>query len=381
MGRMMGAANSCNSSSVVFIYAVFFLAVVTGCGPSPEELKAVNYTPFRGDDWAVSTAEEQGLNPELVAELFYNASRLDTIYGLSIVKNGYLIAEDYFNGGSVEKKVLLQSASKSYYSALIGIALERGCLTSIDQKMIEFFPKVADQIRDPRKKQITIRHLLQMRSGYPWEESDPALWEAMFTGDYSPLIGKFPIVSDPGTEFHYSNLSTHWLGVILERACRTDLRSFAQDNLFSHIDTEVGNWPQVLNDEYYAHFELTLRDAAKFGLLYLNDGEYDGKRVVSSDWVGESLRTYSEDAWTIKVGRNFNDAGYGYQWWSVQAGDHQYSLAWGHGGQQIVLLDEFDMVIVVNANPFYQEHNDLAWKHEKANLNLVADFIASLPSE
>ena len=133
----------------------------------------------------------------------------------------------------------------------------------------------------------------------------------------------------------------------------------------------------------HPHFELSARDAAKFGLLYLNDGEYNGNRVVSPNWVHDSLLTYSEDAWTIRVDRNFNDTGYGYgyQWWSVRAGDHQYSLAWGHGGQQIVLLDEFDMVIVVTADPFYQEHNDQAWKHEKANLNLVADFIASLPSE
>jgi len=220
-----------------------------------------------------------------------------------------------------------------------------------------------------------------MCSGYPWEESDPALWDALFTADYTPLIVHFPLISDPGTEFHYSNLSPHWLGVIVERACNTDLKSFAQEHLFSPLDTEVGHWPQVLYDEYYPHFEVSARDAAKFGLMYLNDGEYNGRRVVSADWMHDSLLTYSEDAWHIKVGRNFNDPSYGYQWWSVRAGDHQYSLAWGHGGQQIALLDEFDMVIVVTADPFYQEHNDQAWKYEKANLNLVANFIASLSRE
>ncbi len=90
---------------------------------------------------------------------------------------------------------------------------------------------------------------------------------------------------------------------------------------------------------------------------------------------------YSEDAWSIRVGRNFKDAGYGYLWWSIRAGDHRYNLAWGHGGQQIALLDELDLVIVTTADPFYQEHNDQSWKHEKANLNMVADFIESLPSE
>ena len=74
-------------------------------------------------------------------------------------------------------------------------------------------------------------------------------------------------------------------------------------------------------------------------------------------------------------------ARWGYQWWSVQAGDYHYNLAWGHGGQQIVLLDEFDMVIVVKADPLFAQHGYDPWKHEKADLNLVADFIASLPSE
>jgi CubicO group peptidase (beta-lactamase class C family) len=125
----------------------------------------------------------------------------------------------------------------------------------------------------------------------------------------------------------------------------------------------------------------TARDLAKFGLLYLNGGEYEGTQIIPADWVHDSLRTYSEDAWTTRVGRSFRDIGYGYQWWSVRAGDHRYALAWGHGGQQIVLVAEFDMVIVVTADPPYLQHGDGSWRHEKANLNLVADFVASLPTE
>jgi hypothetical protein len=94
----------------------------------------------------------------------------------------------------------------------------------------------------------------------------------------------------------------------------------------------------------------------------------------------DSLQTCSEDAWEHRVGRNFRDVGHGYQWWSVRAGDHRYNLAWGHGGQQIVVLDELGMVIVV-ADPLYGETEDGPWNREKANLNLVANFIASLPGE
>jgi CubicO group peptidase (beta-lactamase class C family) len=370
-------------SLMIIAIAFLLMLALPSSGPSIEDLLAVDYTPLPGDDWEVSTPAEQGLDPILMAELYYNAAELETIYSLLVIKNGYLIAEDYFNGGSVDQKDRLQSVTKSYTSALVGIALDQGYLVSIDQKMLDSFPEVADQITDPRKEQITIRHLLQMRAGYPWEETDPVLWDGLLSGHYPPLIEEFPLIADPGTEFHYSNLSSNWLGIIVDRATGMSLKSFAEEHLFSVIDVEAGEWGMDAegHNNGCGDLHFSARDAAKFGLLYLDDGEYEGEQVISEDWVHDSLQTYSEDAWPYKVGRNFNDIGYGYQWWSVVAGDYHYNLAWGHGGQQIALLDELDMVIVVTSYPFWLQHNDESWKHEKANLNLVADFIASLPSE
>lgn len=356
--------------------------------PRTEELEAVEYTPLPEDDWKVSTPAEQGLDPMLVAELYLDAAEMETLYGLLVIKNGYLIAEAYFNEGAVEQKALLQSVTKSYTSALVGIALEQGHLSGLDQKMMDFFPEFAGQIEDPMKAQITIRHLLQMRAGYPWEETDPALWKALLSGDYLPLVSEIPLINDPGTEFNYSNLTSNWLGIIVARACDTDLKSYGQEHLFSLIDAEVGDWKQDRNGYYIgcAEIRFTARDMAKFGLLYLNDGEFEGNQVVPASWVRESLQSYSEDAWVTeaklnKVGRYFRDLGYGYQWWSARVGEHHVDFAWGHGGQQIVLLDQLDMVIVVTADPFYQQHDDEAWKHEQANINLVGKFIKSLPKE
>ncbi len=145
-----------------------------------------------------------------------------------MVKDGSLIAEQYFNGGSVDEKTLIQSASKSYISALVGIAIGEGCLSSVDQKLIEFFPEVADEVTDPRKREVTIRQLLQVRSGYPDEETDTAYLEALYWGVYPRLIEAFPLVGDPGTEFHYSNLTYSWLAILLERACGPDPKDFAE---------------------------------------------------------------------------------------------------------------------------------------------------------
>ncbi|NCF65567.1 MAG: serine hydrolase [Chloroflexi bacterium] len=190
----------------------------------------------------MSTPAEQGLEPMLVAELYHNAAQLETLYGLLAVKNGFLIAEGYFNEGSVEQMALLQSATKSYTSSLVGIALDQGCLSSVDQMMMDFFPEFGDQINDPREEQITIRHLLQMRSGYPREETDPVLWGALWWGEHLPLIVDFPLVNDPGTEFNYSCLTSDLSGIIVARACGTDFRSFAREHLFLPIDAQVGKW-------------------------------------------------------------------------------------------------------------------------------------------
>jgi len=369
-------------SFLLFTSVILSLSILVECGPSTKELKAVKYTPLPGDDWKVSTPAEQGLDPMLVAELYHNAAEMQTLYGLLVIKNGFLIAEGYFNEGAIDRKNQLQSATKSFTSALVGIALDQGCLSSVDQKMVDFFPEFAGQITDPRKEQITIRDMLQMRAGYPDEETDPALFEALLSGDYLPLIVGFPLTSDPGTEFQYSGLTSHWLGIIVARSCDTDLKSFAQKHLFSPIDSELGeNWIQD-RDGYYiglAGMHVTARDMAKFGLLYLNQGEYEGKQVLSSDWVRESLQRYSE-GFRSSYGY-FGDLGYGYQWWSGRAGDRYFNYASGHGGQYIVLLDELDMVIVATADPFWQQHDDESWKHESAVIKLVGKFIDSLPSK
>ena len=248
---------------------------------------------------------------------------METLYGLLVIKNGHLIAEGYFNEGLGKQKARLQSVTKSYTSALVGIALEQGCLSSVDQKMLDFFPEVAGQVTDRRKEEITIREMLQMRAGFPWEETDSILWNGLLSGSYLPLIEKFPLIADPGTEFHYSNLTSNWQGIILSRACGTHLKPYAEEHLFSAIGAEAGVWgtDRDGHNNGFGDLHLTARDAVKFGLLYLNNGEYEGKQIVPASWVRESLQRYSDNLnsagiLSSKVGRYFLDIGYGYQWWS-----------------------------------------------------------------
>ena len=366
---------------LVVVTSLLILALLAGCAPSPVELEAVDYAPLQHAEWPVSTPEEQGLDPDLVARLYYNASKLETIYSLLVFKNGHLVAEDYFHQGSPDLQVNIHSVTKSINSALVGLALEQGCLTSLDQKMMGFFPELDNRIKDPRKRQITIRQMLQMRAGYPWEEATAEGTELLFTGFRPSNLVDVPLAYDPGTGSAYSNLTAHLLGVIVARACNINLKSFAQEHLFSLLGIEPAFWQTDWEGNYlgYSDVHLSSTDLAKFGLLYRNEGQYNGKQILPKDWVQDSLQIYSENTWTIRVGRNWRDNGYGYQWWSIRAGNHRYNLAWGHGGQQIVLLDDLDMVIVLLADPLHLQHGDEPWRIEKANLNLVADFVASLP--
>ena len=359
---------------------LIMLLLIAGCGSNRVNLDTVDYTPLSGGVWEISTPEDQGLEPDLIAKLYHDAASLETIYSLLVFKNGYLIAEDYFHIGSPDLQVNIHSVTKSINSALMGIALELGYIASLDQPMMDFFPELAERITDPRKFRITIRQMLQMSAGYPWEEASAEGTRLLFTGFRPSNLVDVPLAYDPGRGTAYSNLTAHLLGIIIARATNTDLLTFAQEHLFSPLGIVPGFWQKDWEGNYlgYSDIHLSSTDLAKFGSLYSHDGMFQGKQILPAHWVDESLQMYAKKTWTIRVGRSWSDNAYGYQWWSIRAGDHRYNLAWGHGGQQIAIVKDLDVMIVLLADPLHLQHGDAPWRIEKANLNLVADFIRSL---
>ncbi|MFP1630831.1 serine hydrolase [Zhengella sp. ZM62] len=353
--------------------------------PSSDDLSGIDFAPVSGDDFAISTPEAEGLDPVLLAELYREADALPRLYSVLVLKNGKLVAEKYFNEGRIDGATLIQSAAKSIFSALVGLAQREGCLSDLDAPILGFLPELAGQITDPRKSDITIRQVLQMRSGLPWEETDPALWKQLMAGDHLAPLRDFPLVADPGTQFNYSNFSTDLLGVIVTRACGSALDEFAAAHLLQPLDVRFGKWEHG-QDFHYPLVHLTPRTAARFAQLYLDGGRFMGRQVIPADWVSESLADYSSDAWVTTqhlshAGRYLRDLGYGYQWWQASAGNHRINFAWGHGGQFYGLVHDQNLVVVVTAYPAWLEHDSENWTHERAHLNLAAKFISLLDGE
>jgi CubicO group peptidase (beta-lactamase class C family) len=365
------------------VVSMVVVGLLVGCsrGPTAGELAAVDYAPWPVDGWTVSAPQEHGLDPDAVAEVYWRASRLETINSLLVVKDGDLVAAGYFHDGFPTHQQRVQSVTKSVTGALVGIAIDQGCIPSVDEPMMTYFPELADEVRDPRKNEITIRQLLQMRAGFPWEEASAEGFEWLYNGFRPSNLIDVPLVRDPGAGWDYSNFSSHLLAIITARACEADLKDFAEQHLFDPLGITPGDWISDWEGYRNGHADLWLSalELARFGQLYLDAGRHDGQQIVPASWIADSWQPYTEHAWYYKVGNNFDRTAYGYQWWIIDAGPHTYDLAWGHGGQQIAVLPELDMVVVLTADPLHGQHGDRPWGLEKANLNLVADFIAGLP--
>ena len=150
--------------------------------------KEREYWPTSG--WKTSTPEQQSMDPaklSIAVELIQD--RFPDAYSLLVVKNGYLVFEKYLRSGSPERVAVIHSVTKSVMSALIGIALDKGYLSSVDQKIIEFFPEYVTDDLDSRKKEIRLKHLLTMSAGFKWNDWGPIFWRWI----YSPDWGKFTI--------------------------------------------------------------------------------------------------------------------------------------------------------------------------------------------
>lgn len=351
---------------LVCVYTLLFLGAFLFCACEKKDPASSSVST-----WPTASPESQGFNSERLTTAYAEADKLPTLKSVVLIRNGYLVSEKYFHGNSATTLYHVRSVTKSVTAALVGIALQEGNLNSLEMKMDEFFPEQFNSSTDARKRQVTLTHLLTMSAGFQWNENTDY---ELFAGARDPigLVFSRPMADEPGQRFRYNTASAHLLSPILTQKTRLKTLEFAQQKLFKPLEIPHVSWQTDPAGYYYGSIGLLLmpRDMAKFGYLFLNGGQWNGQQIVPRQWVTESLAAQKNLSSTFGP---LTQISYGYLWWGGDMKGHRVSLAWGYGGQFIVLIPDLNLIIVTTAE--WQLGGTEANDSETKILNFMANEI------
>ncbi len=293
-------------------------------------------------DWGYSTPEEQGMDSAVLADMLEEISQTyPSIKSVTVIRNENIVLDAYVHPYSKNNPFQINSIVKSIMSILFGIAIDQGYIESVDQPLTDFFPAESMDNFDYRKEAITLEHLLTMTPGldcrdsymFNWDWSDPQ-WREI--DDWVQYFIDLPMVSFPGTRFAYCNSDARVLSVILTRATGMTAQGFANKYLFGPMGLKVNDWNtfQGAYTDGARGIRIKPVDLARVGQLVLNDGVWEGERIVSEEWLTQSTQPYIEG--------NQEDH-YGYLWWLNESG---FYAGIGYGGQYMYVVPWADLVVV-----------------------------------
>ena len=321
----------------------------------------ISYWPTK--NWLVSTPEEQGVDSEILQKMFESIRSSPTLnfHSVIVIRHGYIITEAYWGPYNKNATHNIKSASKSIISALVGIALKKNYISNLEQKVSEFYPEYTN---DSLKRNISLHDLLTMSAGLDWKED-----AGPFPFDLNSW-NKVQMKYKPGETFEYNTALTHMMSAILTKASGKSTKDFADQYLFKPLGINNYQWRKSQDGIYCGGSDLFLtpRDMAKFGLLFLNDGIWNGKSIVQKEWVKKSTTTQ------IVIPKNIGYATgleYGYWWWIQE----KAYMAWGAGGQYIIINPDLDLVVVFTADGF-----DNINLYDKFMKRFLGDYIFSAVS-
>ena len=295
--------------------------------------------PTRG--WQTSTPEEQGLDSAGLADaLLAMKEQGINIHDLLIIRNGKILLDAVFYpyDGKVPHEVA--SVTKSIMTTLIGIAAGQGKLDP-DQPMVSYFPNRSIANLDAQKEKITLRHLASLSSGLDSvgvADNEGTLAEMVASPDYVKFALDRRVVSEPGKHFVYDSPSMHLLSAILQGATGMTTEEFARQNLLEPLGIQETIWPADPQGVSYGWSETYFfpQDIAKIGLLFLNNGAWDGQQIVPQEWVEQATRIQAETG---------TDDNYGYGWW-IYPGEPASYGAFGRGGQYLRIAPSLNLMVV-----------------------------------
>jgi CubicO group peptidase (beta-lactamase class C family) len=310
------------------------------------------------------------------------------IHSMLIFKDDKLVLEEYFAGHdydwdgpifhgawvnwNVDRRHNIHSVGKTITSACIGLAIDQGFIESVNQSIFDYLPEY-QHLNTTGKEKINIEHLVTMSSGLEWDE-----WGTSYSDGSNDVISLWfdcddpitcileaPLLNEPGTEFTYSGGNTILLGEIIKNATGMDIEKLSWQYLFAPMGIETPPWQWIGDTGVVfaaADQRLTSRELLKFGVMYLNKGLWDGKQIVSKEWVENSAAPYtgSGNTWfnnflePIPPGSNaWGSRGYSYGWWTHEfSGEMPSYFALGFGGQKIIVFPNQQTVVVFTAGNY-----------------------------
>jgi CubicO group peptidase (beta-lactamase class C family) len=292
--------------------------------------------------WTLSTPEAQGLDSTGLEDASTAVSSHSFSWSLLVVRHDALVFERYYHGSAKNQSNNVHSASKSIWGAAIGIAIKQGLIPSVDSTIASILPASYVSVMSTQTKTIKVRDLLTMTSGIDWTE-DVTENRIQRTSDWVAAILQLPSATTPGTTFNYSTGNAHVISAVLATALHGSACEFIHKQVLAPMGVVAEHWgrdPQGYFSGGY-NFYLTPRELAKFGLLYLHDGNWHGTQLVPQAWVATSMANQAD------AGAPYS---YGYDFWLRDIAGHQVAMAWGSGGQMIFIIKDLDMVVVMTTN-------------------------------
>lgn len=329
------------------------------------------------DGLQVGTFDEVSIDTQMILKAIgrIEQGKYGEVHSMLIHRNGKLVFENYFEGHRYKWDAKnyhgelvawdrdmaheMMSVTKSFTSACIGIAIDKGFIESIDQSIFDYLPD-HQHLKVDNREYITIEHLITMTLGLAWDEWSAA--HGTSANDIDGLWFDCPETitcvldkewwKEPGQLFTYNGGGMAILSEIIRNATNMNIDEFSEKYLFETLGIENSRWTQFPDGVWdgSGSFYISPRDMIKFGVTYLNNGLWDGKRIISAEWVEKSSVPYRNNI-DIKIpGEDSGKNGYGYTWWTSElphsGNTTNMYRAGGWGGQEIMVFPDLDMVVV-----------------------------------
>lgn len=340
------------------IFIIGLMSLLSGCISEPELKDPFsNFEPVKiKNGWEISSPSEEGIDSLGLVKIFndfHNNEEIWQVRSLSVYRNGKLVAESYTKDPSDRYEPrAIWSCTKQFIGVLVGIAVDKGLINSIDDKIEKYLPEILKDY--PDKKNITIKHLLTMNSGISYNNyglsGDDSKILQQIPDNYLKFVLEKKLNTEPGTDYDYKDSDPQILSSIIQKVTGKPTDVWAEEILFSKIDFDNFEWKRYKDGTTLGSFGIitTPREMAKLAQTVLNGGTYSGQKVVSERWVEQMVYPHEEAG----------DKNFGFLWWSYP--EYETYFMSGNGRQLVFVIPEKDLIVVITSEPNVQGKYNLS---------------------